>query len=77
MGSPITPVIAIIYMQCFEQQAISMAAKKLPHWYRYVDNMFVIWPHARKSFEVSFSILKVSMLISSALWKTWTWKSTT
>jgi hypothetical protein len=69
MGLPITPVITNIYMESFEQQAICLVAKKLAHWYRYADDTFVIWTHGRKSFKISFTILTVSILIASSLWK--------
>jgi retron-type reverse transcriptase len=42
MGSPLAPVIANYYMEYFEQQAINKEPIKPTHWYRYVDDTFVV-----------------------------------
>jgi len=51
MGSPLAPVIANYYMEHFKQLAISMASRKPTHWYRYVDDTFVVWPHREEEFH--------------------------
>ena len=48
MGSPLAPVIASLYMEQFQQQALNMAEKKPSNWYRYVDDTFVVWPHGEE-----------------------------
>ena len=45
MGSPLSPVIANIYMEGFEEEAINTADDKPSLWVRYVDDTFTIWPH--------------------------------
>jgi hypothetical protein len=47
MGSPLAPVVANFYMGHFEEQAMSSATRKPTWWYRYVDDMFVMWPHGK------------------------------
>jgi hypothetical protein len=52
MGSALAPVIANFYMEHFEKQAISSAAKKPTRWYRYVNDTFVVWHHGKDELEV-------------------------
>jgi hypothetical protein len=47
MGSPPAPVMANFYMHHLEQQALSTAPLKPAHWFRFVNNTFVVWPHGR------------------------------
>jgi len=47
MGSPISPVIANIFVEHFEKEALQKAPKKPEVWFRYVDDTFVIWRHGR------------------------------
>jgi len=48
MGSPLSPVIANFYMEDFEMKAIKKATHKPTCWYRYVDNIFAIWPYGKE-----------------------------
>ncbi|KAH9631271.1 hypothetical protein HF086_003707 [Spodoptera exigua] len=42
MGSPLAPVVANIYMEWFEGQALTSAPVRPRHWWRYVDDVFAV-----------------------------------
>ena len=46
MGSP-PPVIANIFMERFEQNALANSVYVLKTWKRYVDDIFAIWSHKK------------------------------
>ena len=48
MGSPLSPIIANLYMEAFEKQAISTAPHPTTFWRRFVDDTFVIIQKTQK-----------------------------
>ena len=45
MGSPLSPILANLYMEYFEEIALKSTEMVPSLWLRYVDDTFVIWPH--------------------------------
>ncbi|KAJ4446434.1 hypothetical protein ANN_13130 [Periplaneta americana] len=48
---PPFPLISNIYMEYFEELALSTASHKPILWLRYVDDTFIIWPHSPQLFD--------------------------
>ena len=45
MGSPLSPVLAHLYMEYFEEMALGSTSLKPSMWLSYVDDTFILWPH--------------------------------
>lgn len=48
MDSPLSPIIANLYMESFERKALTSAPLTPTLWLRYVDNTFALWPHGQE-----------------------------
>ena len=48
MGSPVSPIVANLYMEHFEGKALASAANPPWVWYRFVDDTWVIQQQASK-----------------------------
>ena len=55
--SPVLPVVANIFMEEFENEALQKAGSKPRLWLRYVDETFVLWSQGRGQLEVFLSLL--------------------
>ena len=47
VGSPLSPVLADIFMEAFEASSLCITDLRPSLWLRYVDDTFVVWPHGR------------------------------
>ena len=45
MGSPLSPVLANLYKEYFEEMALGSTSLNPSMWLRYVDDTFILWPH--------------------------------
>ena len=57
MGSPISPIIASIYMEYLESKILSTVSFKPKVWQRYIDDNFIIWSHSYDTLEPFLSYL--------------------
>ena len=48
MGSPLSPVVANLYMEFIENPTIQTATNRPKKWIRYMDDTFIIWPHGQE-----------------------------
>ena len=48
MGSPVSPIVANLYMECFERKALPSAINLPRVWYRFVDDTWVLQEQAHK-----------------------------
>jgi retron-type reverse transcriptase len=51
MGSPLSPLLANIFMTVSEVEAINSSPMKPKFWHRYVDDVFTIWPHGQAALK--------------------------
>jgi hypothetical protein len=51
MGSPLSPIIANLFMENFEERALQQVTHKPLCWFRHVDDTSIIWPHGPQKLE--------------------------
>lgn len=51
MGSPLSPVVANLFMEALESKALELSPLRLKMWVRYVDDTFVLWPHSEEELD--------------------------
>ncbi len=51
IGSPLSPVVANLFMEAFEEKALKSAVLSPRLWVRYVDDTFVLWQHGADELE--------------------------
>lgn len=66
MGFLLSTVLSNFLMEYFDI-ALKFEPKKPKCFFRYIDDIFVIWPHGIESF-ISYYILLVYTEISNLLW---------
>ena len=66
MGSPLSPVLANIFMEDFEQKALANSNLVPSIWKRFVDDIFAVWSHGDEQLLNFLNHLK----ISSTHWRT-------
>ncbi len=57
MGKKFAPNYANIFMAQWEKEALEKCPKKPQCFFRYLDDIFLIWPHSREEFTEFFNIL--------------------
>ena len=59
MGSPLSPIIANLFMEMFESEYLPLIPDHLKHffWVRYVDDIFIIYQHDDNCFSDFLDIL--------------------
>jgi hypothetical protein len=57
MGKKFAPAYANIMMAIFEEEVLERSAKKPLAYYRFLDDIFLIWPHTLEEFNIFFNLL--------------------
>ena len=51
MGSPLACILANIFMECLESELLTLFPLQPAIWLRYVDDIFIVWPHGMEHFQ--------------------------
>jgi hypothetical protein len=57
MGSPLSPIVANLFMENFEKRALESFPLKPLRWKRFVDDTNVLWPHGKEELHHFFQHL--------------------
>ena len=57
MGKKFAPSYANIFMAKWESEALQKCQKHPQTYFRYLDDIFMVWPHSKEEFEQFFEIL--------------------
>ena len=57
MGKKFAPAYADIFMAQWETSALAACEKKPLHYFRYLDDIWGVWPHSREDFDVFCTFL--------------------
>lgn len=57
MGSPLSPIVAKLYMEYFERKALNSYPLKPAWWKRFVDDTNLNWTHGKAELEMFFNHL--------------------
>jgi hypothetical protein len=57
MGSPLSPIVANLFMENFEKRALDSFPLKPLRWKRFVDDTNVLWPHGKEELHNFFQHL--------------------
>lgn len=76
MGSPFSPVVVNFCIEKFEELAITSALLKPKCWFRYVENIFMVWSHGEEkllndSWHISSVFIHLKWTISWHSWVYW------
>ena len=57
MGSPLSPMVANIFMENFENKSLDSFPMKPSRWKRFLDDTNVVWPHGKEELQNFFQHL--------------------
>lgn len=51
MGSTLSPIVANLFMKCFQHQALNSSPTKFNFWDIFMENTNIKWPHGKDKFK--------------------------